>query len=270
MLGIDVGCSPGKRSSAVCRLDWDAGAVRWTIRRFRATPEERADTIGALADRPLLAAAFDGPLRRGLDEIGAYRKAERMLTLGFQPLIGKPGQSSSPVGRSLNTHANLCAQAVAATGHVAPAEHAEAIHPQAIVEAFPSAWLGMLIADPAVLGATRKDRSDLFYRHLADTGGLGTVLARLLPGRQAAEPFAVVSNHDDRAALICAMTALGVAARDYRSVGDDQGWIILPPPALIQPWVRDQLQANAQRCAKSALTGAQRSAGRLAPQQPAA
>lgn len=99
VLGIDVGCSPTRESSAVCRLDWDADTVRWTIERFRAVEPERGDTIARLADRPLLAAAIDGPLRRGLDEIGAYRLAERLLTLGFQPRIGKPGQSNSPVGR---------------------------------------------------------------------------------------------------------------------------------------------------------------------------
>jgi hypothetical protein len=50
----------------------------------------------------LTAAAFDGPLRSGLDLIGRYRVAERMLTRRLQPHIGKPGQSSAPVGKLLN------------------------------------------------------------------------------------------------------------------------------------------------------------------------
>lgn len=247
VLGIDVGCSPVRRSSAVCRLDWDATTVRWTIERFRATEAERVATIGRLADRPLLAAAFDGPLRRGLDEIGAYRRAERLLTLGFQPRIGKPGASNSPVGRLLNTHANLCARAVLVTGVVAPATHAQAIDDRAIVEAFPSAWLGMLIAEPEVLAATRANRSDRFYRHLAQAGVLDAVLAHLLPGRSA-PAFDATTDHDERAALICALTALGLAAGDYAAVGDAQGWIILPPPALIRPWALKQLAANDARC----------------------
>ena len=247
VLGLDVGCSPTRRSSAICRLDWDADAVRWTIRRFRARDDERTEAVAALADRPLLAAAVDGPLRRGFDEIGVYRQAERLLTLGFQPRIGKPGQSSTPVGRLLNVHANACARAVAATGSLAVATDPQAIDDRAIVEAFPSAWLGMLIDDPKAIGATRKDRSDLFYRHLATGGGLDAVLAHLLPGRTSTA-FAEVTNHDDRAALVCALTALGVAAGDYIAVGDDQGWIMLPPTALVRPWAHDLLIANAARC----------------------
>lgn len=247
VLGIDVGCSPVRRSSAACRLDWNATAVRWTIERFRATETERTAAIGRLADRRLRAAAFDGPLRRGLDEIGAYRRAERMLTLGFQPRIGKPGQSNSPVGRLLNAHANACAQTVLATGLVVPSMHPQAIDNQAIVEAFPSAWLGMLIANPEALAATRSNRSDRFYRHLAHEGVLDAVLAHLLPGR-AAPSFDAITDHDERAALICALTALGVAADDYVAVGDAQGWIMLPPAGLIRPWAHEQLAANEVRC----------------------
>lgn len=265
VLGIDVGCSEQRRSSAVCRLDWDREAVRWTMARFRARPEERQATIAALADRPLLAAAFDGPLRRGLDEIGAYRRAERLMTLGFGPRIGKPGQSNTPVGRLLNRHANACAQAVLATGQVGLARHREAIDARALVEAFPSAWLGLLIAEPERLAAKRSNRSDLFYRHLAENGGLQTVLRQLLPGRASMGEFTEVTDHDERAALICALTALGLAGGDYGAVGDEQGWIILPPPTLIQGWAHDQLQANEQRCG-----GEGRSSVRLAPQQPAA
>ena len=247
VLGIDVGCSETKRSSAICRLDWTATTVDWVVRRFRATEDERVAAITALADRPLLAAAFDGPLRRGLDEIGAYRRAERLLTLGFQPRIGKPGQSNSPVGRLLNRHANACARAVLATGTVRSARHPHAIDDRAIVEAFPSAWLGMLIADPETLDATRKDRSDRFYRHAADRGILPAAIAHLLPGRSHRD-FASVTDHDERAALVCSLTALGVAAQDYVAVGDAQGWIVQPPAVLIQRWARDLLTINDARC----------------------
>lgn len=245
VLGIDIGCSPVRRSSAICRLDWTETTLDWTIRRFRATDAERADAITAIADRPLLAAALDGPLAPSFGTIGHYRRAEQMLTRGFQPLIGKPGQSSTPVGRALNHHANLCAMALAAGGRIGPGGHAHAIDRAAIVEAFPSAFLGMLIEEPAALGARRHDRSDLFYRHLAQSGVLDALAAHLLPGRAAARSFASVTNHDDRAALVCALTALGVAKGDYRAVGDEaDGWIILPPPVMIHPWAHTILTRN--------------------------
>ena len=83
-----------RKSSAVCRLDWDETIVKWSIERFRAVETDRAQTIGRVAGNvPLFAAAFDGPLRQGLDMIGRFRTTERMLTRRLQPLIGKPAQS---------------------------------------------------------------------------------------------------------------------------------------------------------------------------------
>jgi hypothetical protein len=133
VLGLDVGYSPLSKSSAVCRLTWDARGVSWTLRRFRFREDEWLDAIRAVASETvLLAAAFDGPLRRGL-----------------------------------------------------------------------------------------------------------------LPGRAVATGWASVTNHDDRAALVCALTALGVASGNYVAVGDDDGWIVLPPRALVRNWSWADLMANA-------------------------
>src|SRR4051794_36937010 len=97
VLGIDIGCSPTRRSSAICRLNWDQSNVVWSIERFRAIEPERQETIARVAGNATIsAAAFDGPLRRELDVIGRYRTAERMLTRRLRPFIGKPGQSSAP------------------------------------------------------------------------------------------------------------------------------------------------------------------------------
>ncbi|MGH1589013.1 hypothetical protein ACRBEV_12420 [Methylobacterium phyllosphaerae] len=247
VLGIDVGCSPTSRTSAVCRLDWDESTVSWTIQRFRAVEPERAETIARVAgNASLSAAAFDGPLRRGLDIIGRYRAAERLLTRRFQPLIGKPGQSSAPVGRLLNAHANACAEAVLNVCHIGPTNHDVGIHDRAIVEAFPSAFLGLLIESPIALNARRGDRSDTFFCHLVETGGIERLIKHLLPGRALATPLSAVTNHDDRAALVCGLTALCVAVGLYTAVGDaEDGWIILPPLALHAAWARPVLDQNA-------------------------
>ncbi|MGL4727379.1 MAG: hypothetical protein ACRCWO_01355, partial [Bosea sp. (in: a-proteobacteria)] len=55
-----------------------------------------------------------------------------------------------------------------------------------------------------------------------------------------------ITNHDDRAGLVCAITALAVAADDYTAVGDNNGWMILPPWSFIQPLGQGLLLANAQ------------------------
>jgi hypothetical protein len=231
----------------VCRLDWTDAAVRWRIARFKADDGERTATIARLADRACLAAAFDGPLRSDLEVIGRYRLAERMLTIGLGPMIGKPGQASAPIGKLLNHHANLCARAVLDGGVLGAAAHKTAIHDRAVVEAFPTSFAGVLIVEPDKLEARRGDRSDTFYKHLVASGGIESLIGHLLPGRSV-QDLNDVSNHDDRAGLLCALTALCIAADDYTAVGEaGDGWIILPPRSLIQPWAWSLLEINHRR-----------------------
>ena len=235
-----------RRSSAVCRLDWTECEIVWTNARFRAVEPERTDTIAGVAGTaPLCAAAFDGPLRTGLDIIGRYRTADRMLTRRLGRLIGKPGQPSTPVGRLLNLHANLCVAAVLARCSLGPACHATPIHVTRHRRSVPELVPRRDDRDAGALAARRADRSDVFFRHLAEAGTLHRLLGHLLPGRSVAQHAASVTNHDDRAALVCAMTALCIAARDFVAVGDDDGWIILPPARFVQPWALDALKANA-------------------------
>ena len=242
VVGIDVGSSPTRRSSAVCLLEWTAQRFCWTIRRFRALPDERDAVISeTIGDRALLAAAFDGPFRGALDEIGTYRTAERVLTLrAFRERIGKPGQSSTPVGRALNKATTDCVRSVL-RHPVAPASHAGAVHRLAVAEAFPSSFMGVMLDGPDWPVVRRGDRSDVYFQLLAEEGRLDQLMALLLPARCATQAFAEVRNHDDRAGLICALTALGVAAGRYVAVGDEQGWIVLPPVAVMAPWAREAL-----------------------------
>ena len=117
-------------------------------------------------------------------------------------MIGKPGQSSTPVGKQLNCHANECAKVVLGLGKISPATHRTAIHAKAIVEAFPSSFLGLMIAGPQLLDAQRGNRSDIFYVHLARTGVLTRLISDLLPNRRLVDIFEAVTNHDDRAAVV--------------------------------------------------------------------
>ena len=73
-----------------------------------------------------------------------------------------------------------------------------------------------------------------FLRYLQDRLHRPTtkaLLAKLieyyLPGRRLAKALSTIKNHDDRAAVVCALTALGVAAGHYVAVGDKgDGWIV--------------------------------------------
>lgn len=245
VLGLDVGCSPRRRSSAICRLDWDGESVSWHIARFRAVEPERSGIIAAVAGgRPALAAALDGPLRAGFDEIGRYRMAERMLTRRLGPLIGKPGQSGVPVGRLLNAQANLCARAVLAVADLASARHDVAIDAKAVAEAFPNSFLGLMLDAPEKVPVRRSNRSDRYFVQLTRDGTLLRLLEHCLPGRRPAVDLATITNHDDRAAFVCALTALGLVAGAFVAVGDGDGWIVLPPAPFIRPRRWALLAAN--------------------------
>lgn len=250
VLGIDVGCSPSRRSSAVCRLDWNRRTVKWSIDRFRAIEPERRKTIVSVAgDALLTAVAIDGPLRSGFDLIGRYRTAEKMLTRGMASLVGKPGQSSTPVGQLLNAHANACADAVSSFCKVAPAAHMTKIDDKAIVEAFPSSFLGVMIAKPALskLNPKRRNRSDTYFKYLANCGRINSLINVLLPNRSLDSEPNTIKNHDDRAALVCALTALCLSANQFTAVGDQDGWIILPSKKAMQTWAIQILTNNAEQ-----------------------
>lgn len=84
----------------------------------------------------------------------------------------------------------------------------------------------------------RTRRSDRYYEAVVAAGTLATLVEHHLPERRMEQSFESVTNHDDRAALACAITALGVARNDYTTVGDADGWIILPPRKFIADWAQ--------------------------------
>jgi hypothetical protein len=177
--------------------------------------------------------------------IGRYRTADRMLTRRLGGKIGKPGQTNAPVGRQLNAAANACVQVALRHCRIAAAAHPVKIDTTAVVEAFPTAFLGVMLRDPASVIASRGDRSDVFFRSLTADGTLERLMAHLLPGRVPAASLDDVTNHDDRAALVCALTALCVASGEFTAAGDADGWMILPPYVFTQGWARVDLEVNA-------------------------
>lgn len=249
-----MGWSPTRATSAVCQLRWDAKRIHIDVKRYRADVTERAQALKAILDQPLLAVALDGPLQTGLTEASTYRYAERLLTAKLWRSIGKPGQSSSANGKCLSRHAMECASILVGSYEVGAAEHIHNIHTKAVVEAFPTSFLGVMLADPTGLKSKKRSSSDIFFERLTDDETLVRLLDRLLPDRMLVDSLSSVRNHDDRAAIVCAITALCVAANDYTTVGDNDGWIILPPLDFVQTWASDIILQNVESCAAVGVT----------------
>ncbi len=252
VLGIDVGWSEKKASSAICRLSWTREKITWKVCRYRAIEDDRCRTIKeASGENNLLGVAIDGPLRSGFNLIERYRSAERILSRGnLAKQIGKPGQSSSPNGKKLNEQANLAAQAVRHLCCVQDANHDQKIDEKAIVEAFPTSFLGVMVPWPDRLSTGA--RSDRYFAHLDGYLGpqrsLSQLIENLIGPKKWGKHIHSLTNHDDRAAFVCAITALCIACGEYTAVGDSEdGWIILPPKWAFEHWAWRAIHHNEKR-----------------------
>jgi hypothetical protein len=235
VLGIDVGWSLRGATTGLCLVRWRDGLVTWTFARARHDEDRRRAAIAALVGTvkgEVSAVAVDGPLRPDLDCRYAYRVCDALLSRGAFQRRGKVAPTNCPSGMRLHQEAALLA-GLALEHAVAPARHRVAIHALAVVEAFPNLCLGVMCDEDKGAGyprpAQRRHWTDTLYPRLAERAKLDVLMSLLLPGHRIARSWGEVTHHEDRAALACALTALGVAVGRYVAVGAADGWVVLPP-----------------------------------------
>jgi hypothetical protein len=230
VLGVDVGFSPTSRSTCFCTLAWDRSNAHLRFCLTTTCPTEMRAALDTLVnDRRVAGVALDGPLAKGLRLISHYRAAEAILSRGVLQKRGKPGQTSAPVGQKLHAHASELAALVVQRVRVDPATHCDAIFRNRVVEAFPNIYLAALV-DEVRLSPLARNASDVYWCSLVHTSNkLVHHVRQLLPGRRLDFDLASISNHDHRAGVICALTALSVALDRHVAVGDAlDGDIMLP------------------------------------------
>src|SRR6266481_2076627 len=230
VLGIDVGFSPTSRSTCFCTLEWDRSFARLRFCLTTASPSDRRAALETLVNgRRVAGVALDGPLTKGFRRISHYRSAEAILSRGALQKRGKPGQTSAPVGQKLHAHASELASLVAEKVSVDRATHCDPIAPYRIVEAFPNIYLAALV-DEAALSPIARNATDVYWSALVGTQNkLALHVGQLLPGRTLDSDLGSITNHDHRAGVICALTALSVALERHVAVGDAlDGDIMLP------------------------------------------
>ncbi len=253
VLGIDVGFSDRARTTCFCTLEWNQSVAALQFRLTNSDAEARRRAlVDLVGDRALLGVAVDGPLTRGLRLVTHYRSAEALLSRGVLQKRGKPGQTSAPIGQKLHRHATQLANLTLECATIASSTNGGAIHENCIVEAFPNMFLAALV-DERALPTLARDATDRYWDVLVDKSDrLLTLLAHLLPNRHLQNDLRRITDHEQRAGVVCALTALSVAMRDYVCVGDaEDGHIVLPPrsmwgSSLRGPgaWLDAALQAN--------------------------
>jgi hypothetical protein len=238
LLGIDVGYS---RSRPTTGIAWSLGDdfdsaktyTDWERRRWHIPPSTTFAVI-----------AIDGPLTPPGAPDDLDRLCERLFIRGAFRTRCKPGLSQHGYGRNLRQAA---AETAAQVSHLAAATliGQSVIPGTAIIEAFPNAYLGVLLGDErfSMPKAAKRKKFDWLYDHAVESGVFESLLhfvgwndERVL-GKVTAE-----RDHEKRAAWICLLTAACAAAGKSEVVGDEAGgWFWLPPAELWADWARQAL-----------------------------
>lgn len=247
LIGFDIGFSETRRTSGAARLK---GTI---LSCSRATSEWscRARVLGdGIADMT----AIDGPVLKDIDD--PKRLCETVFSCGSFSRRCKPAFSHvQGTGRKFRAAGKETAERLANLTHGQNTVRAfpRVLEGKNLIEAFPNAFLGVLVSDSRFKEMPTLRRGKKFdwlydqccqshvFRSVVDHVGLGDLPAILA---------AIEANrdHEERAALVCLLTAAGVVVGRYTAVGDDEGgYFFLPPFALWEDWARDELETQRKR-----------------------
>lgn len=241
LLGVDVGFSKTRPTTGIAWSNagkFDAARTHsdWERRRLHLPPSTSFSVI-----------AIDGPLVPDGSPDLLIRTCEQLLARGTFQKRCKPGSSHFGTGLELKRAANETAKQI---GHLttAPAFANAVFRDVAIVEAFPNAFLGVLLSDEifATDKIKRGKKFDWMYEHAVKAGKFGELLAFIdWNASDLLKQIEAERDHEKRAAYLCLLTAACAAADKAEIVGDEStGWIWLPPAELWASWARDALEKN--------------------------
>lgn len=243
LLGVDVGFSNRRKTTGIAWLDHDKlGCVK-----VGSAWEERKQAIpdGFVADF----IALDGPLIPAGAPEDVNRRCERIFIRSPFHNRCKPGLSHWGVGLELRRAASLArdqfSQTLAESG---PNGHEPVGSRDRIVEAFPNAFLGVLLEEdefhnmPAL---RRGQRFDWLYDRVVKTGKLESTLSKELALPAIAwQQLREECDHERRAAFICLLTAAVVACDAATRIGDAEGgYFWLPQTSFWQGWAVKGLES---------------------------
>lgn len=256
VLGIDVGYSPTRRTTAFCCLSWTQDRIDWSeslATAARTSREEALRIVRGSDQSPFLSLAIDGPLRPDLQLLRKYRTAECLLSRGNFQKRGKPGPTNGGSGPKLHGHATCLARMVVEHREVEPAKMPFSASSSGVYEAFPNLFLGVLCdeGDYPVRPSRGRFWTDSLFPLVASR--LDKLIVALLPQRNF-ESVAKQKGHEPIAALVCAITALAAAAGECVAVGAPaDGYMVLPPIGLWgasankESWAKRELRQNVGR-----------------------
>ncbi len=125
------------------------------------------------------------------------------------------------------------------------------------VEAFPNAFLGVCVGAEkysAMPNLKRGRKFDWLYETWCQLGSFGAIVEML--GQPVPKTFGSLflktHNHDERAALVCLLTAASVALGMYTAIGEPEGgYLFLPRWTFWSEWAR--VEVDTQRRADRSI-----------------
>ena len=203
LVGIDIGLSFIKATSGVCRTTDDGSG--FLVDHAYA---DRASRLAALrvleCDRPFDLVAIDGPLLPRLGGSAGRRTCERVFVRGLFQRRCKPGESHvRGTGQALARAAGETAHHVAelTAGPRPDASCPWVVAERAIVEAFPNAFLGVLLPDEAfeTLPPGRGKKFDALFEAVRRRGVLLRLMNELRwPDDDLRDALVTNAQHDER------------------------------------------------------------------------
>lgn len=240
LLGVDVGFSEQRRTTG---LAWFSnGGVQTTITGSSWSERERDLPAGitfrlAALDAPIVPDRGAGP--RGCEYIFYGSAFARRC---------RPGLSHYGRGLGLRNAGARAAKEFAAVLVRDALPYGPSVFASLpIIEAFPNTFMGLLLPEGRFLSwstSLRLAKSDWLYEQLIELGILRKLLDRLvLNDSRFRNVFEQTTNHDQRAALVCLLTAMFAVDRTATIIGDKHGgWFWLPPIDLWAGWAQDSLK----------------------------
>ena len=250
LLGVDVGFSKERKTTG---LAWRIGGA-FGVGRTGTSWEIRKRQVPHV---PYSVAAFDAPIIPQ-HEGCPYRECERLFYGGpfwnrCRPGLSHREKRGLPLRQA---GADAASQFVALVSGSPIATEIAVRAGTGIIEAFPNAFLGVLIPDESYKNSDRREgehKSDWMYRKVAEQGTLKKLLSKLdWTGHDTVKVFAEQAgphgNHEIRAALVCLMTAGFAASSAAVTVGTPaHGWFWLPPWKFWEHWAQKALESQLQR-----------------------
>lgn len=238
LVGIDIGFSERRRSNGIAVVR--DGRL---IRAERLSVSERDAALRSLKDVDVV--AIDAPLLPPGTADMLPRHCERVFSRGLFQKRCKPGMSHvRGTGQRLREHGRRAVEELLAARSFRPSTHPlQRVWPDAaIVEAFPNAFLGVVVPDDDYVTAAKIKRGgkfDWLYDRWIHRGLFPRVVAATHLPDEIATRCENEKDHDIRAALVCLLTAAFAANGTAVAVGQAvDGYFFLPPTDLWAQWAK--------------------------------